>query len=400
MEYIREAAKELKLKDQYDVIVAGGGFGGVCAAVSAARQGARVLLLEREYTLGGLATLGLITIYEPICDGMGHQVSFSLAEETFRLSISHGYEDEYPKYWLEGGTVEQKAEKRFRVRFNASMCGILMEKWLKENRVDLLYGTVVCNTILEDNKIKALVVENKSGRSAYGCKSVVDCTGDADLIRQSGEDFALFQQKNVLAGWHYALKDGKVILNKHGKADKPDKLKTEEERRNPVKRYPAIEAEELNELVMDAHEFVLADFLKGGELSPDHLITSIATIPQVRMTRRVAGAYTMDDSEERKYFEDSIGMIGNWHVRGPIYEIPFGTLHGRKVKNLITAGRSISCTDAMWDLTRVIPACAVTGEAAGVAAALTDDFTTLDVKKVQEVLVERGVKLHIGDLNL
>ena len=98
------------------------------------------------------------------------------------------------------------------------------------------------------------------------------------------------------------------------------------------------------------------------------------------------------------YFADSIGMVPDWRKRGPIYEVPFSTLYCKEVKNLITAGRCVSVTESMWDIMRVIPCCAVTGEAAGIAAAMTDDFSTLEVSKLQEKLVENGVKLHEKDI--
>ena len=100
----------------------------------------------------------------------------------------------------------------------------------------------------------------------------------------------------------------------------------------------------------------------------------------------------MSTSDDRKSFEDSIGMIGNWKKRGPIYKVPFRALYNTKVGNLITAGRNISANDAMWDVTRVIPACAVTGEAAGVAA-MTDDFRGVDIAELQNRLKVQGVKL-------
>ena len=103
----------------------------------------------------------------------------------------------------------------------------------------------------------------------------------------------------------------------------------------------------------------------------------------------------MDADQNRLYMSDSIGMTGDWRKRGPVYEIPFGTLHGNEVKNLLAAGRDISVTDAMWDITRVIPPCAVTGQAAGAAAALGSDFTKLSVAELQESLVRQGVKLHL-----
>ena len=124
---------------------------------------------------------------------------------------------------------------------------------------------------------------------------------------------------------------------------------------------------------------------------------TIATVPQIRMTRRIVGCYTMETADEYKAFPDSIGMFGNWKKRGPVYQLPFRSLYGTKVKNLITAGRCLSAEDTMWDVTRVIPVCAVSGEAAGTAAAMSDDFAALDVSLLQVRLQEQGVKIKQED---
>lgn len=100
------------------------------------------------------------------------------------------------------------------------------------------------------------------------------------------------------------------------------------------------------------------------------------------MTRCIRGAYEMDDTEAHKSFVDSIGMAGDWRKCGPAYEIPLRTLYTEDLVNCMAAGRIISVTDAMWDITRVIPACAVTGQAAGLAMAMTDDVTALDVSRL------------------
>ena len=128
--------KNLEVKKDYDVIVCGGGIAGVSAALAAVRQNKKVLLIEKLFLLGGLATSGLVTIYLPLCDGCGNQVSFSIAEELLHLSIKHGYEDEYPDAWLNGGTKEEKAKKRFQVRFNANLYALLLEKHFT---IDLSY---------------------------------------------------------------------------------------------------------------------------------------------------------------------------------------------------------------------------------------------------------------------
>jgi NADPH-dependent 2,4-dienoyl-CoA reductase/sulfur reductase-like enzyme len=95
--YINEPARQTEIVLSCDVLVAGAGIAGMAAAIAAARNGAKVILLEREYGLGGMATLGLITIYLPLCDGQGEQLVFGLGEELLKLSIIHGAEAAYPK---------------------------------------------------------------------------------------------------------------------------------------------------------------------------------------------------------------------------------------------------------------------------------------------------------------
>lgn len=402
MDHIFEEARTLEVRGDYDVVVAGGGFAGVAAAVSAARQGARTLLIEREYTLGGLGTLGQIVVYEPICDGLGHQVCFGLAEELLKLSIRYGAQAEYPKYWLEGGTPEQRREKRYRTQFNPYVCAIALEQFLLSSGVKLLYGTAVCGLHVEDALAKALIVENKTGRYAFSCKAVIDVTGDANLYKMAGVDTALHAGGNSLVGWHYVLRDQHNQIRKYGRVrvKEHDCAKSDAEKAAEAKRYAAVDAEEITEMMIDSHRFVLEDFLKHGGVSETYDLTSIATIPQVRMTRRICGAYTMDVSQVHMTFDDSVGMYGNWRQKEDIFEVPFRTLYNGKIRNMLTAGRSISVTDALWDLSRVIPVCAVTGEAAGIAAAISDDFPNLDVADIQKALRRRGVPLHESELDL
>jgi hypothetical protein len=125
---------------------------------------------------------------------------------------------------------------------------------------------------------------------------------------------------------------------------------------------------------------------------------AISSIQDLRMTRQVAGIGMVHIEDGDKYIESSVGCFGNWHKAGPAYEVHYESLYGPKVKNLITVGRCSAADVDAWDLTRAIPVCAVTGEAAGVAAALTDDFASLPVKQLQDALVAKGVKLHLKDM--
>lgn len=396
--FIEENIKT-KVVKSYDVAVCGGGFGGISAALAAARLGKKVVLFEKEYILGGLGTAGLVTIYLPLCDGFGHQVSFGIAEELLRLSISHGAE-RTAENWLDGIGVKDENSKRFEVQYNPNIFAILAENTLKEAGVDILYGTYAVGVSTENKKITHIVTENKSGRQAYAVGSVVDATGDCDIAHFASAPTETFKQGNILAAWYYSLGKAGYNLNLIGYADTPDSEKKNGQGAHMLvnRRFSGLDGEELSEQVCLSHQSTYNDFLKKRQNDPDYVPTMIASIPQVRMTRKIVGQYVLSETEEHKYFEDSIGMVSNWKKRGPVYEVPFRTLYSAEVKNLICAGRCTSVTETLWDVMRVIPCCAVTGQAAGTAAAMTDDFTSLNIEKLQETLRKNGVVIHEKDL--
>ena len=398
---VSEPSRSLTVSEECDVLVCGGGVAGVASALAAARNGARVTLIEREFMLGGLATLGLITIYLPICDGEGHQVSFGIAEELLRLSIKRGIvEARYPKAWLEGGSLEERRAKRFLVQYNANVFAVDAEQLLIENGVHILYGTLAAQTLVGDGKITHVIIENKSGRSAIATKSVIDCTGDADICKLADADCETFKQGNILAAWYYRYCEANgVQLRQLGASDIPEEYKTKKTENLLVnRRFTGLDGDEISRMVISAHKKALEDFEKYREEHPFALPVTFPTIPPIRMTRRIVGETTLDDKEPRKFEESSVGMFSDWRKRGPVYELPFECLYGKRIKNLICAGRNISVTDSMWDITRVIPVCAVSGQAAGTAAAMTDDFPALDVVLLQKRLSADGVKLHLNEI--
>ena len=383
-----------------DVLVCGGGFAGISAALAAARQGKKVVLLEKSFMLGGLATAGLITIYLPLCDGLGKQVSFGIAEELFRLSIKMGAEDKYPENWLDDIGTKTDKDKRFEVQFNPQLFAILTEQLLSSEGVEILYGSYAVATDVKNQKINAVIIENKSGRQAIKSKTVIDCTGDCDIAYFSGANCENFKQGNVLAAWYYYTGKNGYKLNELGFCDIPDDQKDANYKEKHLinRRFSGLDAQELSEMVCLSHSSTLNDIIKKRQNDESVFPTTIATTPQIRMTRKIVGEYTLHDTEKHTYFEDSIGMVSDWRKRGPIYEVPFRTLYSNQIKNLIVAGRCTSVTDSMWDIMRVIPCCAVTGEAAGIAATLSDDFSNIDIKKLQSILIENGVVLHEKEL--
>jgi len=406
-EFITEPGRRLEVSRRAGVVIAGGGVAGISAAIAAARGGADVVLLEREYCLGGMATLGLITIYLPLDDGMGNQVTFGISEELLRLSIEHGAEANYPKAWLEGGTLEERKKSRFIAQFNPHLFALRVEKLLLELGVKILYGTLGAAVIKDGPRISGIVIENKSGRSVITCDSVVDCTGDADIAHLAGAPTALNKRGNGLAGWYYYYTGGNVKLKMFGLADIPARgndsgEKAQGSRFDNAKvaslastRFSGVDGEELSEAVIEVHGKMYEDILKFKSEQPDYVPVTMSSIPLVRMSRRIVGAYTQDKTEKGAFIPDSIGVAAEWTASGCCHEISFRTLYSHEVPNLIAAGRNISVTDPMWEVTRTIPACALTGEAAGTAASMTNDFPALRTDELQLRLTSNNVRLHI-----
>ena len=394
---------QTKVSKTCDVLVCGGGFAGISAALAAARMGSRVVLLEREYMLGGLGTAGLITIYLPLCDGMGRQVSFGIAEELLRLSISMGWEAKYPENWLDSDDPAGRNEntKRFQVRYNAQLFAMLAEELLLKEGVEILYGTYAVSAARENDKIQAVIVENKSGRQAICAKSYVDATGDCDIAHFAGAPTTNFKQGNILAAWYYFANETGYNLQQLGASDVPDSERASSKKQVKLlvdRRFTGLDGEEISQLVCLSHKATMADIQKKRMDNAAVMPVTLATIPQLRMTRKIVGEYELKESERHTHFADSVGMVSNWKKRGPVYEVPFGTLYNKTVKNLIVAGRCTSVDETMWDVMRVIPCCAVTGQAAGTAAAMTDDFNDLEIEKLQNELQKQGVILHESEL--
>ncbi len=394
MDQIIENSRSLNVTHDFDTVVVGGGIAGVAAALAAARGGNRVLLCERMFQLGGLATAGLITIYLPLCDGRGNQLSFGIAQELLELSMKYGAEEDMPTAWLCNDDLDKRKQQRFKVRFNASVFSVLLEQILTDAGVQILFGTQVCDVQLNENRISHLIMENKDGRTAVKVKNVIDCTGDADICYLAGEATKLYSPGNCLAAWYYSCDEKGFDLSMVGVLDVEDAEITDDMRIPSKNNYTGIDAAEISQLVMDSHAQILEHFLRKGDLT-QHMLANIPTIPQLRMTRRLCTDSEVEETDAFKKITDSVGMFGDWRKRGPAFELPYAALHGSKIKNLGVAGRCISVSDEMWDVTRVIPVCAVSGEAIGTAAAIAADFDSVDISLLQNRLTGAGVKLHM-----
>ncbi len=394
MDHVVEPSRLVPVTGRYDVAVIGCGVAGIAAALAAARRGASVCVVEKENMPGGLATLALIAIYLPLCDGCGSQVIAGLGEELLKLSIRYGGARRSPDRWLGGGTREERAEQRYQVQYNPWLFAIAAEELMLRHGIKLLYDTRFCGVSMDGNRIAAVIVESKAGRYAVEARCFIDASGDADVCAASGEDTAVYRQ-NRLAGWYYHTGESRDLTLEMLATPLYGELGAGE------RYYDGLDASDIADINIEGRRRILADILRLRAETGDETIepAAVPAIPSVRMTRRLAGLYELDESEEGMCFDDAIGLTGDWRRAGPVFSIPYRCLRGARVPNLLTAGRSISVTDAMWDITRVIPACAVTGEAAGAAAALAvklgTDAAGVDINALRQSLRDGGVYLDM-----
>jgi len=390
---------KVKILDDYDVIVIGGGIAGVSAALAAKRNGCKTLLVEKSVMLGGLATLGLIAIYLPLCDGNGRKIIGGIAEELLHLSIKYGY-DNLPPEWASRPKVAN-TKQRYQTIFSPPEFVIALDELMMDEGIDLLFDTVFSKPVVEDGICKGVILENKTGRVGYTAKVIVDTTGDADVMFRAGA--ACAESDNWLSYWAYttslekmqkAVQSGNIVNGIHLKWFGADAFGKDAVA--GAKKYYGTDAREVTEFILEGRKLLKKDLNREDRFKRTFL--TLPGMPQLRTTRRICGYYELSEKDIFTHFDDSIGATGDWRKAGPIYEIPYRTLISPGIKNVITAGRTIASKGDAWEVTRVIPTASMTGQAAGTAAALAIknkcSLDEVDVTSLQHILENTGVMIH------
>ena len=396
MESIKEQ-RETGVYGDYDVIVVGGGVAGVAAALAAARNGSKTLLIEKGAVLGGLATAGHVVFYLPLCDGRGHKVISGISEELLHASIKYGYDD-LPEEWADR-PWEADTTKRYRTKFNAAAFVMSLDELVQEAGIDILLDTVFCDVLMNNGCCEAIIVENKSGRQAYRCKAAVDATGDADVFARAGAECV--EQDNHLTYWAYcAANTDSETLSDGGSAESSIKVWAKGNFNGSdlppgLRKYRGTNVQDVTEFLIEGRKQAL-DKIKED---PKLVFTSFATQAQFRTTRRIKGMHTLRTEDAGKHFDNSIGCTGVWNVPCPVYEVPFGTLKSETVKNVFAAGRIISTANGHgWEISRPIPTCAMTGQSAGSAAAVfAHNGADVPIDALQDMLKKDGQLLTLND---
>lgn len=388
---------------EYDVIVAGGGVSGVAAALSAARAGKRVLLLEKQCSLGGLATTGLVNFWVPLCNGRGKWIIRGMAEEFLQLSIQHGF-DTLPPEW-KNGEPQQPTAERCVTWFSSGLFSLALLRLLRQSGVTILYDALISQPVMEGKHCAGLVVDGKSGRKFYQARMIVDATGDAQVLRQAGMTTVDGENYFTYYGEGISLEGCRRAIEKHnlfyaytrpfgGTADLHGHQQPEGKM-----PYRGVSSEVLNEYLQENQLLMLEKEEKADRWQRN--IHMLPGMPQLRTARRIQGDATLTEADRYVHQAASIGVICDFERRDDLYEVPYGTLVQSGFDNLMTCGRSASASGWGWDVLRVIPPAVLTGQAAGTAAALALEtgcaIADVPVRELQTRLQQDGVMIHFDD---
>ena len=395
--------QDVPVKGVYDVIVAGGGLAGAAAALAAGRRGKSVLLVEKQCWLGGLATSGLVNYWVPLCNGRGRMIIKGMAEEFLRLSVKLGF-DTLPESW-KNGEPDQPTQERCVSHFSTGMFALQLLELLENSNVTVLYDALITGVEMEQEHCRGLFIDSKSGRYFYEAGVVVDATGDADVLHMAevptvdGENYFTYYSEGItLESCRRALEKGNVWYAYTHHRGGPSNLYG---RGPPAGKptYKGISLEMVNEYLHDSQRALLEN--ERAKPRCERNVHMLPGMPQLRTSRRIDGNETLTGEDRYRHFDTSIGAVCDFENRDWLYEVPFGTLVRTGYDNLITCGRCASASGWGWDVLRVIPPAVLTGQAAGIAAAMSLEsgvpIAEVAVETLQQALADTGVIIHFDD---
>lgn len=415
---------------KYDLIVIGGGFAGVASAISASREGAHVLLVEKGNCLGGAATNSLVNPFMPNRTEINGEKT-ELSQGVFK-EILQRLETLGALIWGESFLEEELK--------------YILNEMLEENGVDLLYHAYVSKAIRIDDKIKSIIVATRAGEIELFADYFIDATGDAQLAFLSGCPTRLgreadglcqpmtlcFRVGNVDTDKFYKsrekFQEKYALLHSEGKLINPRENilvfstpvknvlhfnTTRVVKKNPTDPIELTEAEILaRKQVFEIYEF-LKENADGMENS---FIMSTGGEIGVRESRKIIGDYvlTAQDCKDCIRFDDAVcacnyeidihnpegaGTSHYFFNKGEYYTIPYRSLIPKGIENMLVAGRCISSDHEAQASYRIMPTVCTIGEAAGtaIAQAIKTKLTIreIDVKKLQNTLVKNGAFIGI-----
>lgn len=425
---------EIRSGLEADVVVIGGGPAGMCAAISAAREGVSVILVEQSGACGGMATRGLVgpfmTCYDRegknmIIRGIFEEVVDRMVERGFAIHPSEVHAGTAYTSWIVVGHEHVTP-------FEPEGLKLVMDEMLTESGVKILYHTDFLRPILENGAITGVLVSSKRGLETISAKVVIDCTGDGDVAYRSGvpyemgnEELGLMQpatmffhicntdpeaiEADIQANIHnFYRKDGVNYRSFHWRVSQAKENGDWSLKRVSIGLFQMPKPDEwcVNTSRMMGVDSTDNESLTNAEIEGRRQVEEILNFLRkyvpgcenaklkasgshvgIRESRHIQGEYrlTADDLLSAKVPEDSIllaansvdvhgrfGPTSNEYVpiNGDYYGVPYRSLIAKGVDQLLIAGRCVSADSTAAGAIRVMPPCMAMGQAAGTAAAL------------------------------
>jgi hypothetical protein len=421
---VEEAPRKTPVAAAVDVLVVGGGPTGVGAALAAAGEGAKTLVVERHGMLGGMWTAGLLNpLFEPL---RGWWVERLVT----RLHEAGGWR-EHPKFPV----------------FDTEVLKYTLEQMFGEAGVNFWYHVHATDPLVIDGRVHGIIIEGKSGREAILAGTVIDCTGDGDIAARSGVPFQFGRPVDGLAQpmtlmfevegigalgpeTQHILKiltdaieaNHLTIRLPYGKRPRgapylipPPAAGVGAIQATHVYRFDATDTRDLTQATVEARAQVHEIFLKALRKVPGlEQIRLSQTAPSlgIRESRHMEGQYTLnaDDVTAGRRFEDAVVSCAfgcdiheiypddtlAHRIAARPFEIPYRCLVPRSVRGLLFAGRCISGTHEAHASYRVTGTCMGLGQAAGLAAAMATAAGAtpdqVDGRELRTALEQRGAK--------
>ena len=419
-------------RKHYDIIVIGGGFAGVAAAIAAAGEGKRVRLIEKYNCLGGAAVYDLVNPfmrYWDYTEGRREKVMLSCGLFTEMVEQIHAL----------GGFRDSNKQT-----FNEEILKLVFNRMTIEAGVELLFNTTLVGAEVEGKTIRSITVSNVGGTYSMSADCYIDATGDANLAMLAGFDYRVGRESDGLCQpMTLCFRLGNVDREKYlaCKAEiNPlyQKLQAEGKIRNPrenvlifntvldnvlhfnttrVVKLDPTNAEDVTQAEIIAREqvFEMIAFLRENfEAFRNCVLLSTGMQIGARESRMIVGEYTLtqEDLVSCTRFPDSIAVCnydidihspdgsGTSHYYfpdGQYYTIPYRILVPQGAANLLVTGRCVSATHEAQASLRIMPTVATLGEAAGIAAAIAVNTATpvhaIDTDLLRKILREKGAKI-------